>query len=1394
MLKLYTEFRPPPEARTYRPTPVEFKDPIRYINSIREEAEKEGIIKIIPPKNAFNHRCVINPDTYTIDTRFQKLCGIDMLCRDRMYFIKQLEVFWFNYDITFTWPYINDCYIDMKRLYELVTQQGGPNEVTKAQHWPEIAKTLGFQANNGQNMREIYTKWLQPFKENFLDHEKVTEDVILLDPNEDVKAENSGKEAEVKEEQKEEEDDDAPPSKRLRKGRMMAGVRCKNVFKSEATSKITGKCGLCMKTTEDGDADFINCTNCNQEFHSECVLMKQCKTVPMKWKCRVCLKKELKEYEFYFIDNDTTKTLTQFRTKANQFKRNYFKIPNSNPSVSMVNVDEIEKEYWKNVADFESKLEVEYGADLESKKLGSGFPRITDIHRGADMDRKAYFARHPWNLNNLPVLNDSALSHVGTDISGMVVPWVYVGMCFSTFCWHVEDHWTYSMNYMHLGETKVWYGFGREYADKFEEVMKRISPDLFQQNPTMLNTMHNMLNPAILMENGIPVKTIRQNAGEFVVTFPRAYHAGFNSGLNVAEAVNFAPCDWLAVGRQCVENYMRTSRCCVFAHDELIFNLANSKKTLSLGMLAAVFDELEEIYRREVAFRKQLGEANCKNSEFCEFGNLPDDDRSCAICGTTLYVTGLEYRGEKQSYFGCSRHFRTLIKKFGRENMIVRYSLTLQQMSMMKQSIVQKVHAGNEWRKQVKIAMTTRIPYREANSMLAIFQKQQLPSCEEKEQLQNAMNIHNEYFMTANRILAAKIKLRDETRIQRADDRVSPHSLMEMIKHMKRLVVHDQSTIDRLEARYRDYLKWTWRYNQISTKEKDLSQLEFIQAMEKIQQEAEALNMKLDEIDEVKYIIKVANWKLRVDTLIHMSKQSEDLDTDHDFSCRATMTELDELRFYGRSHQTNKRVQNATALVVELDRMRALAVRKLDELESYFSPTTSYNLEESRGFEDVMQFAEGLRVIHWFTSDELEDFRTEFKNLEDLHEEILAFSENDVYKLSGVYQLMRKITKNPLLINPVELDLLEEKRDAILAFIEQTYTLMLKERTYHSVVQCLLPRRDLISMAEEATEKLYKQHRDGYSDEWPELKNINTIHHLRSLFPVYDADETIRLLSKAREKNLHMPASKSCIDSPTCSKKLTEEDKADTIQCFVCLQSQHVSCALWSYALDNYPEGLYLCHRCCRSERPLIEDVRKMVANAPQLALEVELVRLATQDVQKQWNSARESQAQGSITPLHYALTLELYDSKIFNALYERFGPKFDEEQKQKWRRIRENNREMPLTTNGTRDTIPTFAKKRKYRCMRIRTLATLPFRRKASLVEKCASETCLQFRADSYRELQCILCEKWYHLACTDVPFEDAKMITSFHCNKCSTNSQPKNLHAAMPRLEPQNELIILE
>jgi histone demethylase JARID1 len=113
---------------------------------------------------------------------------------------------------------------------------------------------------------------------------------------------------------------------------------------------------------------------------------------------------------------------------------------------------------------------VEYAADMRVDKYGSGFGRP----RQPIVDpRQTEYLHHPWNLNNIPSGRNSLMQFPRSqDISGINIPWLYVGMRYSTFCWHYEDLMLSSMNYAHYGEAKMWYAVPEADREKFERAVK----------------------------------------------------------------------------------------------------------------------------------------------------------------------------------------------------------------------------------------------------------------------------------------------------------------------------------------------------------------------------------------------------------------------------------------------------------------------------------------------------------------------------------------------------------------------------------------------------------------------------------------------------------------------------------------------------------------------------------------------------------------------------------------------------------------------------------------------------------------------------------------------------------------------------------------------------------
>lgn len=187
----------------------------------------------------------------------------------------------------------------------------------------------------------------------------------------------------------------------------------------------------------------------------------------------------------------------------------------------------LERQYWRNCGLGKPAW---YGADMQ----GSLYTDETKI----------------WNVAHLPSLLSRLLPASSKGLPGVNTPYLYFGMWRATFAWHVEDMDLFSINYIHFGAPKFWYAVPQGRAAALESTMKGYFPQDTSQCPQFLRHKSFLASPTLLAQSSCRPNFLVQREREFVITYPRGYHAGFNLGFNCAESVNFALDSWLELGRK----------------------------------------------------------------------------------------------------------------------------------------------------------------------------------------------------------------------------------------------------------------------------------------------------------------------------------------------------------------------------------------------------------------------------------------------------------------------------------------------------------------------------------------------------------------------------------------------------------------------------------------------------------------------------------------------------------------------------------------------------------------------------------------------------------------------------------------------------------------------------
>lgn len=306
---------------------------------------------------------------------------------------------------------------------------------------------------------------------------------------------------------------------------------------------------------------------------------------------------------------------------------------------------DVEQEYWRIVEQRDSHVAVHCGK-VDTSTHGSGFPT----------GKSEPFSKHGWNLSVLPNNSGSILRHLGA-VPGVTIPWLNIGMVFSTSCWSQDQNRLPYIDYLHTGADCIWYSIPAEEKAKLDKVVHT----LLQANGTpgleMLEK-NIMISPEVLCREGIKVYRTVQRSGQFVVCFPGAFVSKVCCGYSVSETVYFATPHWMNLGYQAAKDLKCRRIAKPFSMEKLLYQIATAESKRDNGLLLTTISALlKDLRNIEMRQRQELYKAGLLSS--ARYGThdsslgpgegrkkprgkwlaLESSERRCQICQHLCYLS-----------------------------------------------------------------------------------------------------------------------------------------------------------------------------------------------------------------------------------------------------------------------------------------------------------------------------------------------------------------------------------------------------------------------------------------------------------------------------------------------------------------------------------------------------------------------------------------------------------------------------------------------------------------------------------------------------------------------------------------------------------------------------------
>ncbi|XP_015781652.1 lysine-specific demethylase 5A [Tetranychus urticae] len=457
-------------------------------------------------------------------------------------------------------------------------------------------------------------------------------------------------------------------------------------------------------------------------------------------------------------------TFREYHRMGDSFKCDYFgKPPNRVP------LEEIDENFWTLVSQGED-VQIFSAYRLSTNVYGSGFPTRKPGSFLTKDDEK--YLDHTWNFLNIPESEDNIFSFLGNQLRDNTVPTLDIGMCFSHRGWRRDVHWSYSINYLHCGDSKIFYAVSPDdnhlFEAEFDSGSIPLPIDLIGETTATSNSSDALLKAS---KRKLKVFKAELHPGHFLVTFPSVYYMNYDSGVNVVESVVIAPISWIPIGHKAIEYLCDNKQSPLFSHEEMISKLAIDGELFGIETLNEISTNLELIIYQELSLREVIENyPTCIKRQRQAFELIPEDDRRCSFCGFIIFFSALICNC-KTDRFVCLKHIDHLCKKCPPSDKVFRYRYKKEEFEQLIHEIKVKVNNFEKWKTEVNSLLynwSEQVPITVLRNLYDIAEDKIYPQdCPEYEKLCNALQEFEQVHKIVQELLEQQNKFIEEENSKR---------------------------------------------------------------------------------------------------------------------------------------------------------------------------------------------------------------------------------------------------------------------------------------------------------------------------------------------------------------------------------------------------------------------------------------------------------------------------------------------------------------------------------------------------------------------------------------------------------------------------------------------------